>query len=470
MRPLLLALFSLVLAHAEADEVSAQYTLRYDAAAETMSVRLCVPHAAPRVHFSADDGATRYVEAIAREHGAPPLRDDDGWSANDWQAGECLSYRARLGRIADSGRREDGARHGRAIVTDPDVWLLRVDGAGSDRMAEVRAAFAPGYAISAPWHPLPSSDGFVRFRFPETPRDWLAHVAVGRFAEIPVALPGGTLRVTILDGADTAQRARLEAWLAHVSRAAVSAYGRLPLADVQVLVIPVRRSHEPVEFGESTRGQGHGLTLFVDPSQIARSLDRDWVAVHELSHLFHPYLGERGSWLAEGLATYYQNVLRARSGWLTPAQAWEQIDAGFGRGRAATPAGDTVTLEDASAQDRFMRIYWSGTAYWLEVDAELRRSSANRLNVDEALRRFDACCLPSYRAWEPRDFVARLDTLLGTDVFVRRFDAYNGRRDFPDLDPLYRELGIRRDGRRLTFDDSAPDASVRRAIMAPRND
>ena len=40
--------------------------------------------------------------------------------------------------------------------------------------------------------------------------------------------------------------------------------------------------------------------------------------------------------LAEGLATYYQNVLRARAGLLTPSEAWEQIDAGFARGRGAT--------------------------------------------------------------------------------------------------------------------------------------
>jgi predicted metalloprotease with PDZ domain len=190
-----------------------------------------------------------------------------------------------------------------------------------------------------------------------------------------------------------------------------------------------------------------------------------------MSHLFHPYLGDRGSWLAEGLATYYQNVLRARAGLLTPADAWEQIDAGFARGRGATRAGDD-TLERAAAgvegHPNFMRIYWSGTAYWLEADLELRRASGNRLSVDEALKRFDACCLPDYRGWQPDAFVAKLDALIGGDVFRRKFDEYRARRDFPDVKSAYAALGISRDSGRLVFDDAAPDASVRHAITAAR--
>ncbi|HJT98794.1 MAG TPA: hypothetical protein VJ696_10810, partial [Rhodanobacteraceae bacterium] len=374
------------------------YRLRYDAAGETMAVRLCLPDAASNVRFDADEAAPRFIDELKREHGAIE-RHDDGWSAAGWQAGECLSYRAALGRIADSGRRMAGARHGGDLVLDPSLWLLRVEDAGEDP-ATADVALASGYSISAPWHPAGRDGETLRFTIPNTPEDWMARVAIGRFVEAPIALPGGTLRFSILSGADVAERNKLAEWISHVSRAALSAYGKLPLADVQLLMVPVRGEREPVGFGQSTRGEGHALTLFVDPTQPVEAFDRDWVAVHELSHLFHPYLGDRGSWLAEGLATYYQNVLRARAGLLTPAQAWEQIDAGFARGRSATSSG-APELERASAsmgeRHDFMRIYWSGTAYWLEVDAQLRRASGNRLGIDEALRRFDACCLPSYR-------------------------------------------------------------------------
>ena len=452
-----------------ADDAPARYTLRYDAAAETMAVRLCLPHAEDTVRFTADRAAARFVDAFARtnEPASAPARAGGVWSAKGWHAGECLSYRAALGRIVDAGDRGLGARHGGAIVVDPDVWLLRTDDADRRVPAEVDVELPPGYAISAPWHPLPGSDG-TRFSLSPTPKDWLARIAIGKFGSKDIPLRGGTLRLSILEGADASQRAMLEAWLAHVSRATLSAYGKLPLADVQVLIVPDRDTdNEAVGFGQSSRGQGHALTLFVDPDKSPKAFDRDWVAVHELSHLFHPYLDDEGSWLAEGLATYYQNVLRARAGLLTAADAWEQIDYGFARGRGATRAGNDVPLGASGERPNFMRIYWSGTAYWLEVDTELRRMSGNRLTIDEALHRFDDCCLPSYRAWEPAEFVAKLDALMGTDVFRKHFDAYATRRDFPDLKPLYARLGIVRAGDSLRFDDTAPDAGVRVAIMAP---
>ncbi|HJT97463.1 MAG TPA: hypothetical protein VJ696_04040, partial [Rhodanobacteraceae bacterium] len=347
----------------------------------------------------------------------------------------------------------------------PDLWLLRTADAALRDAAEADVSLPPGYAISAPWRPLSSADDDARFAIPPTPKDWLARVAIGRFDSETIALAGGTLRVSFLGGIDAAERGKLEAWLGRVGRATLSAYGKLPLDDVQVLIVPVRAGDDPVEFGQSSRGQGHALTLFLDPAEPVAALDRDWVAVHELAHLFHPYLGDEGSWLAEGLATYYQNVLRARAGLLTPDEAWAQIDAGFARGRSATRRGGDVPLGASGKHPNYMRTYWSGTAFWLEVDTELRRKSANALDVDEALRRFDACCLPSYRAWAPAEFVAKLDALIGSDVFEKRFADYAARRDFPSVEPLYRELGLRRSGATLVPDDAAPLAGVRRAIM-----
>jgi hypothetical protein len=53
-------------------------------------------------------------------------------------------------------------------------------------------------------------------------------------------------------------------------------------------------------------------------------------------------------------------------------------------------------------------------------------------------------------------------------VFRRHFDAYAARRDFPNLKSLYARLGlVRGAGDTLAFDDAAPDAGVRVAIMAP---
>jgi hypothetical protein len=446
----------------------ARYTLKYTAADTRMQVALCLSGAATMVRFEADEDAPRFLDAIRRDTGAPITRADDAWIAHDWHAGECLHYDAALGRISAADRMLRRTRADGDLLVDPQIWLLQASDVDS---AEARVELPAGYAISAPWQRLASSDGALHFTIPRTPVEWMARVAIGHFTQTPIALEGGILHVALFGEPDAQKSERLLGWLRRVAQAAVSAYGRLALRDVQVLVLPVGAQSEAVVFGQSTRGQGNALTLFVDPAQSDAAFDHDWVAVHELSHLFHPYLGDRGAWLAEGLATYYQNVLRARAGLLTPEHAWEQLDDGFTRGRRGMRGNST--LESASTQmgeqHDFQRIYWSGTAYWLGVDVELRRSSRNQLGVDEALRRFDACCLPSGLRWAPEEFVAKLDALTHSDVFSKRFREYRVRRDFPDLTGIYASLGLRRDRDALTFDEGATEAHIRRAIMQPRD-
>ena len=441
-----------------------RYDVYYDAASRSIRVSLCLAQAAPEVRFASDGSALRELGPFVRSGGAGLRRVGRAWIARDWQAGECLRYRADLGRIANAQPRRGIAARGAAVLTDPAAWLLEADGADA---AIVRLHLPAGQAISAPWQPLPADGGAARFRVPRTPDAWMGRVAIGRFVPQRIEVPGGTLHVVILADVDAARRQHLLAWLQRVGGAAASAYGRLPLADVQVLVASVGAQRDAVVFGQSLRGQGNGLSLFIDPSQPIEAFERDWVAVHELSHQFHPYLGDAGAWLAEGLATYYQNVLRARAGLLSPEQAWRALDAGFARGEAGTTARATLTLEQASARmganRDFMRVYWSGTAYWLAAGLELRRRGLPSL--DQVLQRFDACCLHDAQAWSPRDFVAKLDELGGDGVFVRLFEAWRTRRDFPPVAPLYRALGLRRVGGALHFDDEAVQAGVRVALM-----
>ena len=446
----------------------ARYTLKYTAQDKTMQVALCLAKPSAVVRFEADEHAPPFLDAIRRDTGLPFTRKDDAWVAHDWRAGECLHYSAALGRMSAADRMLRRTRSGSEVLVNPQIWLLQ---AANVDTAQARVELPGGYAISTPWQRLKSSDGALHFAIPRTPVEWAARVAIGQFTQTPIALEGGVLHVALLGEPDAQESERLLGWLRRVAKAAVSAYGRLALPDVQVLVLPVGAQSEAVVFGQSTRGQGNALTLFVDPAQSEVAFSHDWVAVHELSHLFHPYLGDRGAWLAEGLATYYQNVLRARAGVLTPEQAWEQLDDGFTRGRHETHGDSTLaaaSMQMAEHHD-FQRIYWSGTAYWLSVDVALRRASKNRLSIDEALRRFDVCCLPSSRRWAPDEFVAKLDALIGSDVFSKRFRQYRTLRDFPDLAQPYRNLGIHHKGSAIDFDENTSASDVRHAIMMARD-
>ena len=186
--------------------------------------------------------------------------------------------------------------------------------------------------------------------------------------------------------------------------------------------------------------------------------------------MFHPYLGDEGRWLAEGLATYWQNVLRARAGSLSHLQAWEELHDGFERGRAQTRGARTLGQASGAMmrEHAFLRTYWAGAAYWLAVDVELRRASDGRLSVEQALRRFRDCCFTPPREWSPAAFVSKLDSLLGTNVFAPRWREADAQTHFPDLATYYAELGlvVAADGK-IHVDDSAPSASIRRTILLP---
>jgi hypothetical protein len=444
------------------------YRAGFDAATQGMRVRLCLARPHPRMQFAADSAwAMAFISQIKRDSGRKIRAESSGWSADEWNAGECLSYRADLAAIAAAKRADAGWRSGDDLVAAPELWLLRPDVQG-EADAQIRVELPSGWSISAPWRELSRDGAKLLFKIPNTPADWAAAIAIGHFDEERIALPGGVLRLTILHGADADQRAKLHAWFDRVAHAVLGAYGRLPLPDVQVLMIPTTAHGQAVLFGQSVRGQGNALQLLVDPSQPAQEFADDWMAVHELSHLMHPYLGDRGSWLAEGLATYYQNVLRARGGLLTPLQAWDRLNEGFARG--AKMQGDD-TLEQAAMQmhskHAYQRIYWAGAAFWLTVDRDLRRDSHGKLGLDTALARFRDCCLPAYTEWRPEDFVARLDQLAGTRIIATHYREFAAMRIFPEWKNIYADMGIRDDGTRLHFDDQAPDAAIRDAITTP---
>lgn len=442
-------------------------------------VELCLTQAHASVSFGADsDWAMRFIHDATRSGGGELEAGDGEWDARDWQAGECLRYRADLDAIAASHDRDVGWRVGEDVVTAPQLWLLRPD-VQHEADADLWLTLPAGLAVSTPWQHVARDGASTHFHIASTPADWSAAVAFGRFSEERIELPGGALRLAILAGTDAEQRKKLHDWLAHVSRAVLSAYGRLPLADVQVMMIPVAQTGlanhamaafapRAVHFGQSIRGQGNALELLVDPTRPAGEFDDDWVAVHELSHLMHPYLGERGSWLSEGLATYYSDVLRGRAGLLTPAQAWDRLREGFADNDGKQY--DT-TLERAATQMQrthdYQRVYWSGAAYWLTVDRDLRRDSGGKLNLDLALARFRDCCLPARRTWQAQDFVARLDGLLGVRTFTQRYAEFAALRHFPDWKKVYADLGIRTEAGRLEFAADAPGAGVRDQIVAP---
>lgn len=268
------------------------------------------------------------------------------------------------------------------------------------------------------------------------------------------------LRIEVDGVDDPARRAMLVDWAEEAARATVLPSGRFPLASAQARIVEIdSRDASPVPWGQTRRDDDVAVLLFVRRGADREALRADWTAVHEFAHLAHPYLGDRGRWLAEGLASYQQNVLRARAGLTTPEDAWAKLDAGFRRGEAD---GAGTPLERLGRRST-MRVYWAGAAYWLEMDLRLRREHDSSLQA--VLDGYARCCLDGTAHVAPEDFVAALDRVAGTDLFVRRYRDYAAGTTFPSLHDSDAALGIVRDGGGLRFSDDAPAAALRAAIM-----
>ncbi|HBK55748.1 MAG TPA: hypothetical protein DDZ76_05600 [Xanthomonadales bacterium] len=437
------------------------YTLRLHGDGTELAVHLCAPDGLAAGELrSGDRDSTRWLLAIDGDGSSRPRRSGERIVHSGLSAGQCLRYRVDLRSAGRGDRYGLGWRDDAYAMQRLSDWFWRPQRIPAGTQASV--AFPDGWSASLPWTPSDASGR--RYRIPDTPRSWEGFSAFGRFEERRLDYPGGRLRVTLLPTTRPIPTPALLRWLDLNTRAVLTSSGRLPLADAQVLVVPLPGVRSPTPWGQVARGGGSALRLFtgLDASEAERN--EDWTLSHELSHLFHPYLGDGGRWLSEGLASYYQNVLRARAGILTPERAWSKLDAGFGRGHDERSTRGQRLSEVSAGYRGTMRVYWSGAAYWLEADAALRERHGQSL--DAVLERFAERHLPAYQTWSPERFTAELDRLAGTRLFVPMYQRYAADTRFPDLDDTYRRLGIGTGIQRLRSDPNAPAAAIRDAIMA----
>jgi hypothetical protein len=441
------ALLVLILLAAPPAPAAPRWTFEVRLPAETapLALRACSDVAQAAVRFAAGDGAGRDLRAAARSGEGGLERDGDGLVARDWRAGECLHAEIDLIAAAERDRHGLGRRAGHYLRVAPRQWLWRpreIDPESTIRFAEL----PPHWSVSAPWEPVEGAR-----RLGDTPRDWPAVVVFGRLDRVTIVSGGAPQRrmeVAIVPTTDASHARAVMDWLPFVFNDLERLAGAFPRAFVQAIVVPLPGRSEPVPWGQTTRGGGVALQFYVGTGATTAQRRADWTAHHEFAHLLHPYLGARGRWLAEGLASYYQNVLRARSGAFSAPEAWSRLAAGFARGRAATPA-DAMSLERAAAthaRGSTMRVYWGGAAFWLEADLALRASGSS---LDALLGAFNArhgareCC------WSAESFIDALHALAPAAALPTRFRRHAEARVFPLSEAQVAALGAQVDAPRM---------------------
>ncbi len=246
-------------------------------------------------------------------------------------------------------------------------------------------------------------------------------------------------------------------WVISSARAVTVYYEQFPVAHVLIRV----RFFEGrgVRSGQTFGWDGALITIAAGRSSTATDFANDWMLTHEMVHLAFPSVAERHHWIEEGSATYVETVARARAGDLTPEKAWGDLVDGLPQG---LPASGDRGLDFTPT---WGRTYWGGALYCLLADVEIRKRTGNRKGLEHALRAILKAGGTIESEWPLTRALEIGDRAIGVPVLM---ELYNKMRSAPvpsDLDALRKELGVKRQSGRTEFDDAAPLASIRQAIM-----
>lgn len=379
--------------------IEVQARARFDRGTEHLTVEYCTA-ASGTLTLRGNHDARERVLRIS------PVPDADRGDRLAWTLAEpgCVTLVHELGRIADTRRRGVGWRVGEDLLAYADTWWWRPAAQASTRL---QLQLPAGWSLSAPWA---RCDDAPDCRIvPAEPWEQPTLNVFGAFATRTTRIGGAIIETAAVGRSDDAQTRTLLALGNRAAALIAQAHGRVPTPQLQIVMIPWRSSAQPIAFGQINRGGLGGVQLFVDPNATASALEQDWVLPHELAHLLHPYLGSgRGRWLAEGLASYYQNILRARTTLISADDAWRNFFAGLERGRQDRSSGALDVVADR--RGGYMRVYWAGAAFWLDIDLSLRERG--HPGLDHLLAQLAREHLPAREDWSADRFLVALDTQL----------------------------------------------------------
>jgi hypothetical protein len=200
-----------------------------------------------------------------------------------------------------------------------------------------------------------------------------------------------------------------------------------------VLALPGAR-RRGVGFGTTLGNGGASIMIWLGAGTTTEQLRTDWVLVHEMMHLGVPNLDRRHRWLEEGLATYLEEVGRARAGWITAEEARASFEAGMPKGQPQ--AGD----RGLDHTHTWGRTYWGGALFALVADLEIRERTRQAKGLDDALRAVVGRGGTIVTRWPIARLLETADAGTGTTVLQDLYREWSSQAVAVDLEATWRRL------------------------------
>jgi len=285
-----------------------------------------------------------------------------------------------------------------------------------------------------------------------------AHAADGPTTRT-IEAEGATVRVDFQATDFKHGTAPVITWIEHSMRTVARYYGQCPARQLRISV-------STREGGRVLHGTTYGATVPFIRLQLGRDvsaeeLHDDWILVHEMIHLALPEVGDDHVWLTEGLSTYVEGIARVQVGDLQAEQVFTEQVHSMSNGLPAS--GD----EGLDHTHTWGRTYWGGALFCLLADVEIRKKTANRFGLRDAMRA--VLRASGGVAFEmPIERVMKIgDEATGTTVLQDLYAQMKDKPVTPDLPALWKQLGIHERGKSVEFLDDAPLAATRKTIITP---
>jgi len=286
--------------------------------------------------------------------------------------------------------------------------------------------------------------------------------AAGGASTRPVKLEigGAEIDVDLTPARYAVTSEQLLQWIDAAAKAVSHYYGRFPVSHLHLTVTP-REGSEGISATTYGTEDGGYIQLSVGTEARLDDPGNDWVMTHEMVHLAFPQMEREHHWIEEGLATYVEPLARAEVGELTPEYVWQETVEGMPKGLPG--AGD----QGLDRTHTWGRTYWGGALFCLLADVEIRERTHDRYGLQDALRGILAAGGSISTEADIGYTLETADKAVGVPVLTALYASMKDKPVTPDLPALWKKLGvIYRDGK-VSFDDSAPDAAIRKALTAP---
>ena len=277
---------------------------------------------------------------------------------------------------------------------------------------------------------------------------------MGNFRALDQKVIGGEISIALSPGKLPVTKTELLDWIGEAAEAVTNYYGKFPVK--RLLLVVLLDEGDGVNSGNERGGARISIKLGSNASRV--TLKDDWQLTHEFFHLGFPDVPDRYHWMEEGLATYLEPLGRARVGHLKPERVWKDMVEGLPQG--LPQAGD----EGLDNTPTWGRTYWGGALFWLLADIEIRERTADRRSLDDAIRGIWSHGGDGSNGWSLEQVLREGDRATGVPVLEALHQRLGEKPVDVDLQALWKRLGVIYRDHRVTFDNEAPLASVRKAM------